>query len=131
MYYSTDMTASEARFTNKMMITMTADQHKLIKSFRTIDISSAAILRACIDALASDAELLERIRELASTEPARRTVATQSSPIAAEITKVYARLSSEIDEIDEVRSMVTQSAGRDGISVSAWIGRNLLDTEDD
>jgi hypothetical protein len=124
------MTAVDARFTTKMMFTLTPDQHKLVKSFRTVDVSSAAILRACIEKLESDPELLQEVRSLASAEFERKPTSPDPLPVAKRVAEFYRRVSSDVDELDELRSTVSEFAARDRISRTAWIARNLLDSDE-
>ena len=57
-----------ARRGKRIIFELPADQHSTLMSFRQVDISASAILRACITKLASDPGLLKEIQAMAGEE---------------------------------------------------------------
>jgi len=57
-----------ARRGKRVIFELPAHQHSVLMSFRQVDISASAILRACITKLASDPMLLQEIQAMAAEE---------------------------------------------------------------
>jgi hypothetical protein len=103
----------------------------------TSDVTSSALLRNAIVVMKRNPDFYAAVvaaarEEDGETPPENARYTTFTYAVVPTESVTAQRVEHEkYDQLDEVRSAVSEFASREGISRTAWIARNLLDTTDE